>query len=107
MNSQDRMRQICNRVLYAYNNPFKLTADEYALLLKVHKRLLQDKKRHVVDIDIIIQTFNNQEEEVINRMIEKYTFDRQKDDVVAEICRMGREKAVKAVEDEYFRFEVI
>ena len=41
------IRQICDRVLYAYRNIYKITADEYAVLLKVHKWFLQNKERNV------------------------------------------------------------
>ena len=102
------IRHICDRILYtyrnAYRNRYKVSADEYAVILKVHKWFLQNKNR-VVDIYIVIQTVNKLNAEIINRMIDNYIFDRRKEDVLAEIIEIGREKEAKAIEDDYFKFE--
>lgn len=98
------IRQICDRVLYAYRNIYKITADEYAVLLKVHKWFLQNKERNV-DISIVMQTFNKQNPQTISKMIDKYIIDRKRDDVLAEIIEIGRKNELKAIEDEYFKFE--
>lgn len=98
------IRQICDRILYAYRNRYKVSAYEYAVILKVHKWFLQNKNR-IVDIYIVIQTVNKLNAEIINRMIDNYIFDRRKEDVLAEIIEIGREKEAKAIEDDYFKFE--
>ena len=98
------IRQICDRVLYAYRNVYKITADEYAVLLKIHKWFLQNKERNV-DISIVMQTFNKQNPQTISKMIDKYIIDRKRDDVLAEIIEIGRKNELKVIEDEYFKFE--
>jgi len=104
INTGREIRLICDRILYAYRNIYKLTADEYAVLLKVHKWFLQNKE-YTVDISLVMETFNKQNPETINRMIDKYIFDRKKEDLLAEILEVGRENELKAIEDEYFKFE--
>ena len=80
--------EICNLILTGYINRYirkqfvVLPLEQFIVMSEVHKWHVLDRDHNKVNVNIVLQTLNQQNPVSINRMIKKYREDQQKKSVV-------------------------